>query len=167
MSFRFIYVHKLKQSYFVRWFSIHALNLDSNELILTIRAEFYMIISTMTLFSNWEVTMLCETFNSNYMHASWTFSFAKWIDIIESDFLKHWCGYDTSIFEKSLSKSYPVKFDKISEKDVRMYKHAYSDRYFLGRSLDFRIQDEKVRTCICDSLHTYMCNAIKQLLWNQ
>lgn len=63
-----------------------------------------------------------------------------------------------------LSKSYPVKFDKISEKDVRMYKHAYSDRYFLGRSLDFRIQDKKVRTCICDSLHTYMCNAIKQLL---
>lgn len=60
--------------------------------------------------------MLCETFNSNYMHASWTFSFAKWRDIIESDFLKHWCGYDTSIFEKSLSKSYPVKFDKISEK---------------------------------------------------
>lgn len=39
-------------------------------------------------FSNWEVTMLCETFNSNYMHASWTFSFAKWIDIIESDFSK-------------------------------------------------------------------------------
>lgn len=88
MSFRFICVHKLKQSYFVRWFSIHAVNLDSNELILTIQAEFYMIISTMTLFSNWEVTMLCETFNSNYMHASWTFSFAKWIDIIESDFSK-------------------------------------------------------------------------------
>lgn len=53
---------------------------------------------------------------------------------------------------------------KYQKKNVRMYKHAYSDRYFLGRSLDFRIQDEKVRTCICDSLHTYMCNAIKQLL---
>lgn len=150
MSFRFIYVHKLKQSYFVRWFSIHAVNLDSNELILTIRAEFYMIISTMTLFSNWEVTMLCETFNSNYMHASWTLSFAKWRDIIESDFSK------TLVW---VSHQY---FWKIAFKIISGY-----DRYFLGRSLDFRTQDEKVRTCICDSLHTYMCNAIKQLLWNQ
>lgn len=74
--------------------------------------------------------MLCEIFNLNYMYVSWMFSFVKWRDIIESDFLKYWCGYDISIFEKLFLKLYLVKFDKILEKDVWMYKYVYFDCYF-------------------------------------
>lgn len=83
--------------------------------------------------------MLCEIFNLNYMYVSWMLSFVKWRDIIESDFLKILVWYYISIFEKLFLKLYLVKFDKILEKDVWMYKYVYFDCYFLGRFLDFRI----------------------------